>query len=179
MTERATISPEYLALQRELHASAEYGVLSLHYAAVVKKTMQQVRARSLSDYGAGKCNLRKALTEQGLTDFEYFPYDPAFPEYGPPKPADLVCCIGVLEHIEPDYLDAVLFDLRNITRAFGFFVIGIEPAKKTLADGRNAHLIQRPISWWLPKLSEHFEVGHLQRSPGVFWVIVEPRQTNS
>ena len=107
----------------------------------------------LSDYGAGKQNLLRGLNELGISGFDYFPYDPAFPEYGEPKPADLVCCIDVLEHIEPDFLDAVLDDLRAITVNRGFFSVNPNPAMKFLADGRNAHLIQEPASWWLPRLS--------------------------
>ena len=178
MAERSTISSEYLAMQRELHKDQEYGVASRNYAATVKSLMEHAGARSLSDYGAGKQNLMKALANLGKTDFEYFPYDPVFPEYGPPKPADLVCCIDVLEHIEANYLNAVLSDLRQITRSLGFFSIATGAAAKMLPDGRNAHLIQQPSSWWLPKLCEHFEIARLQRDPGGFWVITEPRQAN-
>jgi hypothetical protein len=177
VAEPPTISNDYLAMQQELHKNPHYGVASLGYAPIVKGVMQQTGARSLSDYGAGKCNLHKALQQQGLKGYEYFPYDPVFPEYGPPKPADLVCCIDVLEHIEPDYLDAVLGDLKAITRKLGFFSVHTGPATKVLSDGRNAHIIQQPSSWWLPKLCEGFEIVHLERSAGGFWVITEPRKT--
>lgn len=175
MSNRLTISQEYRKQQQELHRNPEYGVASLGYAPTVKALMDQFGITSLSDYGAGKCNLRRGLQENGKTDFEYHPYDPAFPEYGPPRPATLVCCIDVLEHIEPDYLDSVLLDLKDITRELGFYSIHTGAAAKVLADGRNAHLIQRPSSWWLPKLCQHFEVIHLQGSEGGFWVLVEPR----
>lgn len=177
MAERSTISSDYLTMQRELHKNPHYGVASLEYAATVKSLMQHAGVRSLSDYGAGKCNLHKALQQQGLHGYAYFPYDPAFPEYGPPKPADLVCCIDVLEHIEIDFLDAVLLDLKEITRSLGFFSIATGAAGKILSDGRNAHLIQRPSSWWLPKLCQHFEIAQLQRSRIGFWVVTEPRKS--
>lgn len=176
MTKQTTISTAYLAMQRELHKNPHYGVASLAMAPIVKQIMQQIGAKSLSDYGAGKCNLRRGLQENGLTNFEYLPYDPAFPEYGEPKPGDLVCCIDVLEHIEIDFLPAVLQDLKQITQVTGFFSIHTGPAIKVLPDGRNAHLIQQPTSWWLPKLCEHFEIAHLQRRPDGFWVITEPRK---
>jgi hypothetical protein len=175
LADGSTISQGYLALQRELHKNPNYGVASLAYAPMVASLMQQANVRSLSDYGAGKCNLHKALQEHGVKGYEYFPYDPVFPEYGPPKPADLVCCIDVLEHIEEDYLVSVLLDLKRITRKIGFFSIHTGAAAKVLTDGRNAHLIQQPASWWLPKLCEHFEISHLQRSPGGFFVLTEPR----
>jgi len=170
-----TISDDYRNAQKQLHENPNYGVASLQYAPIVKEVIQQIGATSISDYGAGKCRLRMKLKELGLRKFRYFPFDPAFPEYGEPKEAELVCCIDVLEHVEPLYLDAVLIDLRKITTGHGFFTIHTGPAVKTLADGRNAHLIQNPASWWLPKLCDHFEILHLQASPGGFWIVVSPK----
>jgi hypothetical protein len=178
MSDRATISEEYRALQQELHKNPNYGVASLSFAPVVKQIMAQCGARSLSDYGAGKCNLRLGLQQNGLTGFEYYPFDPAFPEYGPPRPADLVCCIDVLEHIEEPYLDSVLLDLKDVTHKVGFFSVHVGAAVKFLADGRNAHLIQKPSSWWLPRLCQHFEISHLEGAPGGFFVIVGPRKSH-
>ena len=175
MDSRPTISDDYLRLQKELHRNPNYGVASLAYAPIVKQLLQQLGARSISDYGAGKCNLRRKLDELGVSGIEYLPYDPAFPEYGTPRTADLVCCIDVLEHIEPDYLDNVLGELRGLVRRHGFLTIHTGPAMKVLADGRNAHLIQKPRSWWLPVLSKYFEVIHLQGAPDGFWVVVVPR----
>lgn len=174
-SQRAVISDEYRQLQQELHRNPNYGVASLQFAPVVKQVIEQLGAKSISDYGAGKRNLQRGLRELGL-ELDYRPYDPAFPEYGPAQSADLVCCIDVLEHIEPDYLDNVLADLRAITRAYGFFSIHTGPAQKHLADGRNAHLIQQPSSWWLPKLCQDYEIEALRRTAGGFFVIVSPRK---
>ena len=171
---KTVITEEYRRLQQDLHRNPNYGVASIQFAPVVKQALEQLKAQSLSDYGAGKQNLRKALAEAGVQT-DYRPYDPAFPDYGDPQPADLVCCIDVLEHIEPELLDNVLDDLARITVKHGFFSIHTGPAVKHLADGRNAHLIQQPSSWWLPKLCERFEVRHLQGSPGGFWLLVSPR----
>jgi hypothetical protein len=171
-----TISNEYLALQQELHQNPNYGIASFSYAPLVADVLRKVGARSLSDYGAGKQNLRRALHDIGLKDFSYHPYDPAFPEYGKPAPADLVCCIDVLEHIEPDFVEVVLRDLHSITQKLGFFSIAIGPALKVLRDGRNAHLIQQPTSWWLPKLCQYFEILQLGRDQHGFWVITERRK---
>lgn len=68
-----------------------------------------------------------------------------------------MACIDVLEHIEPDCLDAVLDDMRRCTLNGIFLTIHCFPAGKTLPDGRNAHLIQQPTHWWLPKLCERWE----------------------
>lgn len=175
-----TITEEYRKLQQDLHLNPNYGVASLAFAPIVADIIRQTGARSISDYGAGKRNLLKGLTQAGVTGLDYRPYDPAFPEYGEPSPADLVCCIDVLEHIEPELLDNVIDELAAITTKVGFFSIHMGPAGKILADGRNAHLIQKPSSWWLPRLVEHFEIMHLQTHQMMgwgIWVVVEPRKS--
>jgi hypothetical protein len=169
------ITQTYLVEQRRLHQSPGYGVASRSYAAMVADLANAKGARSISDYGAGKCNLRNALYELGKFDFAYYPYDPVFPKYGPPRAADLVCCIDVLEHVEPDCLDEVLDELGKITIRHGLFTIHTGSAAKTLSDGRNAHLIRKPASWWLPRICDRLEITHLQSASGGFWLLVEPR----
>ena len=178
---RPTISQEYLEQQQALHQNPNYGIASLSFAPIVADFIRQTGVRSVSDYGAGKQNLLVGLKSQGIDSIEYYPYDPAFKEYGEPQAADLVCCIDVLEHIEPDRLENVLLDLAKITVNYGFFSIHMGPAAKTLLDGRNAHLIQEPSSWWLPKLSKYFDVLHLQSHQMMgdgIWLIVRPRENN-
>lgn len=170
------ISEDYLAEQTRLHENPNYGVASISFAPLVKQVMEQVGVSEISDYGAGKQNLRKALNDLGVRNFKYFPYDPVFPDYGLPTPAQLSCCIDVLEHVEEHCLPAILADLKAITKRVGFFTIHTGPAAKTLSDGRNAHILQRPSSWWLPRLCEHFEIVQLAPAPGGFWMLVEPRK---
>lgn len=172
MTE--TISQSYKDIQVQLHEDPNYGVMSIEMAPMVLDLAQNTAAKSISDYGAGKCNLRKRMKEISKFKFDYRPYDPAFPEYGKPRAADLVCCLDVLEHIEADFLDNVLSDLGRITRKLGLFTIHTGPAMKVLSDGRNAHLIQEPSSWWLPRLCTYFNITELQSSETGFLVIVEP-----
>ena len=100
-----------------------------------------------------------------------FPYDPVFPEYGEAKEADLVCCIDVLEHIEYEYVNNTLKKLSEITKKIGFYSIHLGPANKILSDGRNAHIIQKPARWWLPKLCERFDIEHFKASSNNFIVL--------
>lgn len=166
------ISAEYLAEQQRLHESPKYGVASINFAPIVAQLIRDNRWESIHDYGAGKRRLKDALEQLGA-EVAYSASDPVFPEYGSPQSADLVCCIDVLEHIEPEHLDAVLDDLQRIVTNVGFLTIHTGPAVKVLSDGRNAHLIQKPASWWLPKLCERFEVAHLTSLPqNGFWLIV-------
>lgn len=169
------ISTKYLNLQMELHKNPNYGVASIGIASEIKEFFQAAKFKSISDYGAGKKNLFFALKKLGLENFEYYAYDPVFPEYGPPKSGDLVCCIDVLEHIEEEFLENVLDDLESITAKVGFFTVATGPAQKILADGRNAHLIQKPPSWWLMKICKRFEIEHMQKHPGGFLVVVKSK----
>jgi hypothetical protein len=171
-----TISAEYRDMQRQLHQNPHYGVMSVHYAPLVHDLLEKSGARSLSDYGAGKKRLWSTLTQMGVQGVEYHPYDPAFPEYGEPTPADLVTCIDVLEHIEPELLMNVVRELHGLVRHYGLFTIHTGPAAKVLPDGRNAHLIQQPSGWWLPRLCQYFNVIELQSIEQGFWILVSPRE---
>ena len=168
------ITPDYLVEQQKLHTNPGYGVASLTFAPIVAQLIRDNGWRSVSDYGAGKKRLQEGLTKAGVT-VDYRAYDPVFPEYGEPQPADLVCCIDVLEHIELECVDDVLDDLHAIMPKFGFFSIHTGPAAKVLSDGRNAHIIQKPPSWWLQRLCPRFEIHHLQAHNFMgkgFWILV-------
>ena len=166
------ISQEYLNEQKKLHeTNINYGIASLGHVNNIKNLLSETKFKSLCDYGAGKKNLEKGLLQANFTDFKYFPYDPVFPEYGDPVPSDLVCCIDVMEHIEENYLEAVLDDIQRVTLKLCYFSISSVPAKKFLSDGRNAHLIQKSARWWLPQLCERFNIEFLKNTKGGFVVI--------
>ena len=116
-------SAGYADLQSDLHENSQYGVASIAFATIVAEICKAQNIASLCDYGAGRCNLSAALRKHGITDLTYHPYDPAFPEYGPPVAADLVCCIDVFEHIEPEFLDANIEKIFSLTTNLGFFSI--------------------------------------------------------
>ena len=165
------ISDKYLEEQKKLHENTNYGTASLSHAQSIKNLMVEAKFKSLCDYGAGKKNLQKGLIELGFTEFEYFPFDPVFPEYGLPKKAELVCCIDVMEHIEEEYLDEILDEICEITLKFCYFSIATIPAKKVLSDGRNAHIIQKPSRWWLLKLCKLFNIEFLKNTKSGFIVL--------
>lgn len=168
------ISEDYKAEQQRLHkANPNYGVMSVHYAPMVTKLINQLGITELLDYGAGKGRLAGAIKPDHEVKVRL--YDPGIAELDKaPDSAQFVTCIDVLEHIEPDYLDAVLDDLQRVTEFFGFFTIHTGPAVKTLSDGRNAHLTQEPSAWWLPKIQQRFDLLNFQIQPNGFYVVVRP-----
>lgn len=168
------ISENYRALNSELHRTNNaYGISSSKWAATVRALAKSIKAETVLDYGAGKCRLREGLEEFGNIPFALFEYDPAIEALqGGKHPADLVVCTDVLEHIEPDCLDAVLDDLRALTLKATFLTIATCAAKKILADGRNAHLIQENPRWWLPKLMNRWELRSFGAQPGQFITVL-------
>jgi hypothetical protein len=148
------ISAPYLEMQRTLHAAPRgYGGRGDKWAGVVLQVALKYRATSILDYGCGQGSLARVLRSQDLGAIRVDEYDPAIPgKDGMPEFADLVVCTDVLEHIEPDRLDAVLAHLRMLTRKAVFAVISTKGTNKVLSDGRNAHLIIQPGGWWKDRL---------------------------
>jgi hypothetical protein len=172
------ITEDYRQTQKTLHEDPNYGTASVQYAPMVAKLINSFEVQEVLDYGAGKLRLLKTIADKRLVrhKFRYIPYEPADDRYSEaPRPCELVVCIDVLEHIEPDLLDNVLDDLRRLTGEYGFFTVHCGPAVKVLTDGRNAHLTQQPLSWWLPKFLERFELQTAQKTEGGFWVMVTPK----
>jgi len=168
------ISDEYRKMQEMLHQDPNYGVASVHYAPMVADVLKQLNPAEMLDYGAGKGRLGETLKNLMPSPPQVRHYDPARPEWAAaPHPCAFVACIDVLEHIEPDLLDNVLDDLRRVTAGFGVFTVHTGPAVKVLSDGRNAHLIQQPAAWWLPKFMSRFELAVFQRMPQGFWIVVQ------
>lgn len=157
------ISAEMLDLNAKLHQTVpQYGVGGAKHAKVVLSLVETLKRSSahglpsVLDYGCGKSGLARELP------FPIFEYDPAIPgKQESPRPADLVVCTDVLEHVEPDKILFVLNDLKRCVKQTGYFVIHTGPAKKVYADGRNTHLTQRGLDWWRQKISKFFLIGKI------------------
>lgn len=156
------ISTAYLEQNRILHGRQTYGAGGHQYYPLLEKLIIQNKILSVLDYGCGKGTLKPILERH----FPWIPvqnYDPVtFPIT--PVGAELTVCTDVLEHIEPENLENVLNHLKDLTQKIAFFSICCRPAQKNLPDGRNAHLIVRPPSWWKEKLSG-WEILQWDQSP--------------
>ncbi len=166
-----TISEEYRELNRRMHLERpEYGVGGHKWAQAVRQLAKAIPATTILDYGAGKRTLEKAL------GFGIANYDPAIEEISaPPEPADLVVCTDVLEHIEPERLEALLDDLRRLSLRAVLLSVATRAAKKHLPDGRNAHLIQEPMEWWMPKLWSRWRIQQFTSDVDEFFIVGEAR----
>lgn len=154
MTRLDLISPAYRAEQGVLHAATRgYGGKGDKWADVVLATAQQYDCWSVLDYGCGQGALARAILMREDRRVLVREYDPAIEgKDGRPMFADLVVCTDVLEHVEPERLDAVLAHLKSLARRAVFVVINTQPSNKTLTDGRNAHLIVESHAWWGERL---------------------------
>lgn len=159
------ISEPYRELNRALIVSG-WGNSAGAYADTVRELAAEFG--TVLDYGCGQGVLRR---EMGFIH----EYDPCVYGKEATGPADLVCCIDVLEHIEPEFLDNVLRHVASLARKAAFFVISTQPAATILADGRNAHLTIQGKEWWRKKLGEHFSV--IEEQPGTlgfYQCVVKP-----
>lgn len=139
------ITDEYRKLNEKLHETNKgYGTSGHKWAQQIAGLAKMVGTTDILDYGCGKSTLAQNLP------FSINQYDPAIAKYSmAPEPADIVVCTDVLEHIEPECIVEVLRDICRLSKQMTFLCIANRPAKKTLEDGRNAHLIQENDIWWL------------------------------
>lgn len=164
------ISASYREMNTKLHHDRlDYGVGGGRHVPTVVKLAESLKTTSVLDYGCGKGYLGRAMP------FPIWEYDPAITgKDTTARPADLVVCLDVLEHIEPEKLEFVLDDLRRVTRKVAYFVIHTGPSSKTLADGRNAHLIQKPMKWWNKHIGRHFHIGKVWPQGVLLHYVVAP-----
>lgn len=174
----ALISKAYKAQNVELHAERPtYGAGGHRYVPYLYPLFAKHDIQSVLDYGCGKGTLIETLRRNSLLKrIRVEGYDPATRPKRP-EPADLVVCVDVLEHVEPDCLDDVLSDINSLMLEVGYFVVATRPAKKTLPDGRNAHLIVEDALWWRTRIARSWRILQMTEDvtqPGEAEFIVKP-----
>lgn len=138
----------YAAEQRKMHEEqAAYGSRGFYWAYLAAGIAGLEGCKSILDYGCGKGTIGKSFREAGFHIVR--DYDPAIPgKDRKAVPSDLVVCVDVMEHIEPECLAAVMADLVRVTQKILFVAISTIPSKRTMSDGRNTHLIVKDNAWW-------------------------------
>jgi hypothetical protein len=108
------------------------------------------------DYGCAKESLKGAIAKLNPR-VTVVGYDPCIPAKAT-KPGgrfDVVACLDVLEHVEPDCIDAVIEDLKASSKGLLYLCIFLRKARQVLPDGRNCHISVYPAEWWFDKLKAH------------------------
>lgn len=148
------ISPAYLAANQELHeGKGGFGGSGWKHHEHIVKFAEELKIRTLLDYGCGESTLKKQLSDILKCKFKVRQYDPAVARHSAlPPPCDLVVCTDVLEHVEPELLLNVIGHIHALTIKGAYIVIATRPANKLMPDGSNAHKIIEDTPWWLEKL---------------------------
>jgi 2-polyprenyl-3-methyl-5-hydroxy-6-metoxy-1,4-benzoquinol methylase len=121
---------------------------------------QYDRPIKILDYGAGKGGTAKWLVEQGFDVLAYDPYwEPNNDIRALQQVYNAIITGDVLEHIETKDIPWDYF--KNIKH--NIHIIDLTPAKKTLADGRNAHINLQTADEWLQTFSKHLGGKLLQQ----------------
>ena len=149
------ITPYYKDQLKVLHSrDVMWGSSAGRWRGDVMEHAERLQAKTILDYGCGKGHL-KLLTEK--FGFVVKEYDPGIPgKDGPAEACDMVACLDVLEHIEPDQLDAALWHMRALAFKGALFVAALYPSGTKLPDGRDSHLIIQPPEWWVEKVESVF-----------------------
>lgn len=162
------ISAQYREQNEKLHEKPEYGkskATSLYWPAILQAA-QVMECKSILDYGCGK-GVFKLVHDGDIRE-----YDPAIADKSAdPEPADLLICLDVMEHIEPDCLEEVLTHMASKATKAAFISVATRPAIKTLPDGRNAHLIQEHAGWWITAIAKHFKPLQFAGDSKGFWIL--------
>lgn len=179
-------TPEYAELQRALHAEGDYGVSAHLYMPTIFHAVSQLAKKngavSVLDYGSANVGAMKFVREKfwlppDVTDACYDPFVEG--SNREPRPADLVICTDVMEHVEPECTSAVLDHIASLTNRVVFFAISLIPANKTLADGRNAHINLRDAEFWLKEIKRRFVTSEAKVSPNGEVVMAVAQSVNA
>ena len=145
----ATISAEALQRHRVALAFNNPPSRASMFADLISQIIDKLQISEVLDYGCGNGDLVASLRPD--RDVTIQRYDPAHENYsGRPLPMQMVVAIDVLQYVEPEYLDAVLVELRELTNVVLFVVIGAQERGPTCQQ-------------WCEKLWQHFELHTLQR----------------
>lgn len=150
------LSERYRKVLEHEHAHSEWGVTGWGHAPHVHAIMVQEGLSTLLDYGSGQGKLGHWFAKNAPR-VDLREYEPGIPKRAAlPIPAEIVACIDVMEHIEPECVIDVLDHIQSLAQHRVYFNISMRLAGRILNDGRNAHLTIQPYEWWTALLKERW-----------------------
>lgn len=145
-------------IEKEHQKDPKWGQTAVRRVSKILEFASRFPSKHILDYGSGSGSFGAYLSVNH-PEYTVFEYEPAKADKAsPPNPCEFVICVDVLEHVEPDCVDAVLDDLKRVVLHTGLFTVCMVPAGKILSDGRNAHLTIQPADWWLEKIRQRFTI---------------------
>ena len=162
------IDPEYQAQLTEMHSRGQF-VRGSKMLKAMRPFIDQYQPTSILDFGCGHGALMASIA-QAYPNIATDGYDPGNPNHNhmPKKSFDAVVSADVFEHIEPEHLAETLRLISDRIIVAGWFRIACYPAKKSLPDGRNAHLIVESPDWWRKQLLDNMNVVIVKEEIAVF-----------
>lgn len=148
------ISTHHAELYRQYYASRNIPNGMNMRAPEILALAKEIHAQTALDYGCG----RGSRLEDCLSGLRVHSYDPGILEFSErPPSADLVCCLDVLEHVEPDYVDGVIEDIKKLAIKAVYLTVSCQDSgdSKLLPDGSKWHSFVRPVEWWSDRLPEY------------------------
>ncbi|MCK5017375.1 MAG: hypothetical protein KAS32_09940 [Candidatus Peribacteraceae bacterium] len=125
--------------------------------------------RDFLDYGCGNGMLEHQLP------FYVNKYDPFVEKYSiPPKPADIVICVNVLQCIEKQYIDSVLNDIASLMKRAAFFVVDTCKSGIMVNGNEDMYCTTMNTDFWCFQLLKHFSIRKLSHDGKVVQAICEP-----
>ena len=169
------LSEEYRNVLQQIHSTEHWGITASNYLDEIRTCIDKFQPKNILDYGCGAGGFKSGVSK--YLDIDILEYEPGRPELQSNNlPREFVVCVDVLEHIEPDFLENVLMDLKRVTLKNGFFTVCTRPAIRILPNGWNAHLIQESNEWWISKITKYFNIlGMREHGPHDMVVIVEAK----
>lgn len=158
---------QYIRIHKRGKRYARGGCLQ-RYTLDLADIIARIPTKTILDYG---CGGGKQYTEDRIQESwgytgEITLFDPGVPTINelPVGTFDGVICTGVLEHIPEDEIDMAINNLASYADKWAFIVVGIEPTRKLLPDGRQAHVTLQPPQWWEDKIKSAFAHEGMSRA---------------
>ena len=148
MVENKFINKEYQNQLAELHKNEKKFSAGAKKLKLVEPFLEKYKPNSLIDFGCGKGGLINAIKDKYKINVSG--YDPGVDEFSswPARASDVVISTDALEHVELALLEKTLMGINELFTVSAFLLIACYPAKKSLPNGRNAHLIVESPEWW-------------------------------
>jgi hypothetical protein len=174
------LTEEYRKILEKTHEETNHnwGQTAPIYARDIITDVLNSGCKNILDYGSAHGSFRKSLNPKIFDHIDsILEYDPGYPDkVDNNQPSEYVICIDVLEHVEPEAIENVLDDLQRCLLKRGYFTISIVKARQILTDGRNAHLIVEPPSWWREKLLSRFDIVSEKTNQHTYAVILNKKE---